>query len=619
MLLELNISDFAIIDRLHLRLGEGFNVLTGETGAGKSIIIDALGTLRGERADPTFVRAGAERARVEGVFSVADRVDLIPVLTEYGLWDEEDEQIILSREVSSESGRSVARINGRAVNLATLREVGGRLVDIHGQHEGLSLFNTRTHGEMIDRYGGLLQLRAEVAEKVGELRRVRDELHALQKAAARRAERIEELRYLLEDVGQAKLHPGEETELLQERTLVQNGARITDLVTSAYALLYAGDESGRHPIKPIVESLATVSDSLAELAKLDPSVARAAEQASELLYTIEDLSANVRAYRDAMEFDAARLDAIEDRLTLLREMQRKYHGSIEQILERAASAETEIERLTHSAEHLAALEQQEARLRGEIGKLAAELSRRRRQTGDRLAAGVQGAMRDLAMPHVRFFVALEHQEDPNGVPAEIANSELKIENGNSSETVLDSQFSHSNSGRYAFDKTGIDKIEFLLSSNPGEPLKPLARIASGGESARLLLALKSILSRVDDVPTLVFDEVDVGVGGRAGHVVGEKLWGISDRHQVICITHLPQVASFGDVHYAIAKSFSVDRTRTIVARLSDEQRIDELAAMLDGTPISDHSRRSAHEMIERAAAFKVQSRPDVQETVLADP
>jgi len=611
MLLELNISDFAIIDRLHLRLDEGFNVLTGETGAGKSIIIDALGTLRGERADPTFVRAGAERARVEGVFSLADRLDLVPVLTEYGLWDEEDEQIILSREVSAESGRSVARINGRAVNLTMLREVGGRLVDIHGQHEGLSLFNTRTHGDMIDRYGGLMQLRADVGEKVGALRRVRDELHALRKAAASRAERIEELRYLLEDVGQAKLRPGEEAELLQERTLVQNGARITDLVTSAYSLLYAGDESGRHPIKPIVETLATVSDALAELARLDPNLARVAEQASELLYTIEDLSASVRAYRDAMEFDATRLDAIEDRLTLLRDMQRKYHGNIEQILERAASAEAEIERLTHSAEHLADLEQQEARLLSEIGRLAADLSRRRREIGDRLAAAVQGAMRDLAMPQVRFFVALEHQVDPNGVPVPAESLELKVES--SPANTLNSQLLTLN-----FDKTGIDKIEFLLSPNPGEPLKPLARIASGGESARLLLALKSILSRVDDVPTLVFDEVDVGVGGRAGHVVGEKLWSISDRHQVICITHLAQVASFGDAHYAIAKTFSVDRTRTIVARLSDEQRIDELAAMLDGTPISDHSRRSAHEMIERAAAFKVQARPGVQETVLAD-
>lgn len=402
MLLELNIRDFAIIDRLSLRLDAGFNVLTGETGAGKSIIIDALGLLRGERVDPTFVRAGSERARVEGVFSIADCPELTPLLTEYGLWDDDDEQVILTREISAESGRSVARVNGRAVNATVLREVGGRLVDIHGQHEGLSLFNTRTHGDMLDRYGGLVPLRTQVAEQVSQLRRVRDELGALRKAAASRAERIEELRFLLEDVSQAKLRPGEEAELLQERTLVQNGARITDLVALAYALLYAGDEAGRRPVKPIVETMATVSDALTELARLDPQLLRAAEQANELLYTIEDLSAQVRAYRDGMEFDAARLDAIEDRLTLVRDMQRKYHGSIDDILARAASAEAEIERLTHSAEHLAELEQQENRLLATIGNLAGELSRQRRAMGDELAAAVSGAMRDLAMPHVRF-------------------------------------------------------------------------------------------------------------------------------------------------------------------------------------------------------------------------
>jgi DNA repair protein RecN (Recombination protein N) len=619
MLLELNIKDFAIIDRLSLRLEQGFNVLTGETGAGKSIIIDALGTLRGDRADPTFVRAGTERARVEGVFSISDRPDIVPVLTEYGLWDDEDEQVILSREVNGESGRSVARINGRAVSISVLREVGGRLVDIHGQHEGLSLFNTRTHGEMLDRFGGLLPQRAEVAEKVGALRKVRDELTALRKAAASRAERIEELRFLLEDVGAAKLRLGEEAELLQERSLVQNGAKITDLVTSAYALLYEGDEAGRRQIKPVVESLGTVNDVLAELARLDPSIARAAEQASELLYMLEDLAASVRGYRDAMEFDPARLDAIEDRLTLLRDMQRKYHGSIEQIVERAASAEAEIERLTHSAEHLADLEAQEARLLEEIGTLAGQLSRRRRAMGDQLAAAVEGAMRDLTMPNVRFFVALEHEEDPKGVPIEDERRKTKDENAPllaANIAVAASAPSSSVVGRWSFDKTGIDQIEFLLSPNPGEPLKPLARIASGGESARLLLALKSILSRVDDVPTLVFDEVDVGVGGRAGHVVGEKLWGISDRHQVICITHLAQVASFGDAHYAIAKSFSTDRTRTSILLLDNQQRIEELATMLDGVPVSDHSRRSAQEMVGRAHAFKLQARQDTQETLV---
>jgi DNA repair protein RecN (Recombination protein N) len=619
MLLELNISDFAIIDRLRLRLGEGFNVLTGETGAGKSIIIDALGTLRGDRADPSFVRAGTERARVEGVFSVADRPDVVPVLQEYGLCDDDDEQVILSREVSAESGRSVARINGRAVNVSVLREVGGRLVDIHGQHEGLSLFNTRTHIDMLDRYAGLMPQRGQVGEKVSELRKVRDELAALHSAAASRAERIEELRFLLEDVGTAKLRAGEEQELLQERALVQNGAKITDLVATTYTLLYAGDESGRRPVKPVVETVGAINTALEELARLDPSVARLAEQAGELLYGLEDLAASVRAYRDAMEFDSARLDSIEDRLTLIREMQRKYHGSVEEILARAESAEAEIERLTNSAEHLADLEAQEGRLLEAIGALAADLSQRRRAAGDELAAAVVGAMRDLAMPHVQFVVGLERIEDPSGVPAEgptTNDQRPTTTNGDGRSSIV--------GRRWSFDKTGIDKVEFMLSPNPGEPLKPLAKIASGGESARLLLALKSILSRVDDVPTLVFDEVDVGVGGRAGHVVGEKLWGISDRHQVICITHLAQVAAFGDIHYVIAKSFSADgstelvgvRTRTLVRPLSDEERIEELAAMLDGVPVSDHSRHSGREMLDRAAAYKSQARLVLEQAVL---
>ncbi|KAB8144878.1 DNA repair protein RecN [Chloroflexia bacterium SDU3-3] len=595
MLLELNISDFAIIDRLNLRLTPGFNALTGETGAGKSIIIDALGTLRGERADPSFVRAGAERARIEGVFSIGDTPAIIPLLQEYGLWEEDDETIILVRELSAGSGRSVARINGRAVNSGILREVGGQLVDIHGQHEGLSLFNTRTHGEMLDRYGQLLPLRGQVGERYAALRSTQDELSKLRAAAARRTERIEELQLLLDDVRDAKLRAGEEQELLQERALVQNGARITDLVSRSYALLYAGQESGKGAARSIIESMGVVNDSLAELGRLDPSVEKLAELAAELLYTLEDLSANVRAYRDSMEFDSARLDAIEDRLTLIREMQRKHHGTVEEILDRAARATEEIDRLTHSAEHMADLEAQEQRLREEVGRLAAQLSQRRREVGNRLGEAVVASMRDLAMPNVRFQVSLEQALDPRGVPARLPHAAPPPEG---------------TPARYACDKTGIDRIEFMLSPNPGEPLKPLAKIASGGESARLLLALKSILSKVDEVPTLIFDEVDVGVGGRAGHVVGEKLWGISAQHQVICITHLPQVAAFGDSHYAIAKQVlgssaeGNQRTRTKISQLSDDQRVDEIAAMLDGVPISEHSRNSAREMLERADQFK---------------
>jgi DNA repair protein RecN (Recombination protein N) len=601
MLLELQISDFAIIDRLHLRLGEGFNVLTGETGAGKSIIIDALGTLRGEKAEVSFVRAGSPRARIEGIFSLDDCPAVLPLLQEYGLLEEDDGQVILAREISAESGRSVARVNGRAVSTSVLRELGGRLLDIHGQHEGLSLFNTRTHLEMLDRFGELLPLRERVGEQVASLRAIREELAELRRNEARRQERIEELRFLLEDVQAAKLRPGEEEELTRERHVVQNAARILELAGDSYGALYEGREGGRGPNKPVVELMAAVAGNLEELARLDPAVAQIASQASDLHYQLEDLAANLRSYRLALDIDPGRIDEIEDRLTVLRDLQRKYHADIPAIMERAAKAEAEIEKLTNSSEHIAALEKQEAAALGELATSAAELSRRRRLIGNDLSGLIEGAMGDLAMPNVRFFVSLEHEDDPHGVPVNDQRPKTK-----------DEPDSHSSSPvvrRLAFDKTGIDRVEFLISPNPGEPLKPLAKIASGGESARLLLALKSILSRVDEVATLIFDEIDVGVGGRAGQVVGQKLWAITDNHQVICITHLPQVAAFADAHYHIAKEFSTDRTRTSVRRLDDMQRVDELASMLDGTP-SEHSRANAREIIERASGWKQTKRGD---------
>lgn len=609
MLLELQIRDFAIIEQLHLRLERTFNVLTGETGAGKSIIIDALGMLRGEKPDPSMVRAGSTRARIEGIFTLADTPEVIPVLQEYDLWDADDEQVILTREVSAESGRSVARINGRAVNTSILREVGGRLVDIHGQHEGLSLFNTRTHLDMLDRQGGLLPLREQVSEQVARLRQVREDLADLRRNEARRHERIEELRFLLEDVQAANLRPNEEAELAQERSMLQNAVRITELVTSTYAMLYQGEEGGRYPSRPVTEAIADVADNLGELARLDPAVNAIATQAEELRYQLEDLAANVRSYRDQLDFDPHRLDAIEDRLTLIRTLQRKYGSEITAILERAAQAEAEIERLTHSAEHMAELEAREAQCRQELGANAGILSRRRRATGDALAQAIEAAMGDLAMPHVKFSVSITQVEDPEGVPIASASDESGEEQSKKKARSPERPAT-SALRQYQFSSTGVDRVEFLISPNPGEPLKPLARIASGGESARLLLALKSILSRADTIPTLVFDEIDVGVGGRAGQVVGQKLWAMSDLHQVICITHLPQVAAFADAHYAISKEVSADRTRTRVRILTLDERIDELAAMLDGTPVSEHSRANAREIIERAATLKHQASAD---------
>jgi DNA repair protein RecN (Recombination protein N) len=586
MLLELNIRDFAIIDRLNLQFASGFNVLTGETGAGKSIIIDALGTLRGDKPDPTFVRAGSTIARVEGIFSLDDCAEILPILEEYGLLDEGDEQVIVVREINAATGRSVARVNGRAVNTAALREIGGRLVDIHGQHEGVSLFNVKTHLDILDRFGNLLPLRAEVTVLVDRLRHVRQQLDDLRRSEVRRQDRIEELQYQIEEIESADLRVREEEELTRERTLLQNAAKVTNLVNTAYAVLAEG-EDGPRGTQAVLDLLGTVIGAIDDLARLDSTMDETLEQANEVLFRLEDLAAALRGYRDNLEFDPGRMAEIEERFLLLRTLQRKYNGTVEELIASVDTARAELDRLMHSAEHMADLEAQEARLLTELGTRASELSHKRRAAGEDLSRQIEQSMKDLAMPHVKFAVQIEHTPDARGVVF-----------------APPSGGDGAHGARVGFDKTGIDRIEFMISPNPGEPLKPLARIASGGESARLLLAMKSILSLVDVVPALVFDEVDVGVGGRAGSVVGEKLWAMTGNHQVLCITHLPQVAAFGDAHYTIRKHVVDGRTRSSVTPLDWEGRIDEVAEMLDGIPLSEASRQSAKTILERAMTFK---------------
>lgn len=652
MLLELTISDFAIIDHLHLSCGTGFTVLTGETGAGKSIIIDALGILRGDKASSTLVRAGCRRAVIEGRFSLRDTPHILPIIQHHGLWDGHSDTCTLKREIDAKRGRSRARLNGHTVTLRVLRDVGGRLVDIHGQHQGVSLFQPRTHLDMLDRYGDLMVLRGQVQEYVAELRRLNEEIASLQQSEEQRQARCTELRQLVEDVQQADLQAGEEQQLLQERQVLQHAARITELVEDSYILLSAGSDTSLegHSQQPILTAMDRVMEQLAELASVDPSATPLSEQATDLYYQVEDLSTNLRTYRDTLNIDPHRLDTIEERLAAIRAIKRKYAiDDVDALLERAATAETELSHLSRSDERIAELQTRVVAIKETLGKLASDLSRRRRATSDRLSRAIEAAMGELALPHVRFSVSFEHTKDPRGVPYILPStpddnpprsndrsndtndapndapndppspSERSAKAKNTGDIVVSSGESQGESqgasstevpSTYHVTPTGIDRVEFLLSPNPGEPLKSLAQIASGGESARLLLALKSILSRVDMVPTLVFDEVDVGVGGRAGQVVGQKLWMMTDTHQVINITHLPQVAAFADEHYAIRKEVGASaeggdiRTVTRLRRLSQDERVDELAAMLDGTPISEHSRASAREMMDRSQMMK---------------
>jgi len=584
MLIELSITNFAIIEQVNLRFHAGFTVLSGETGAGKSIIIDALGMLRGDRFDVGYIRTHSDKARIEGVFHVDKQSAVHQLLEDHGLNDEDEDQIIILREIARDTGRTITRINGRAVNNSVLRELGTSLIDIQGQHEGMSLFNSKTHLDMLDRFGKLMPLRQQVSEYVAQLRTIRQELASLRQAAQQRNERIAELMQLRDDVLSAALVDGEEERLTQERALIHNGARITELVTSAYQLL---NNDERHS-RAFVTASVLLSQNLSDLAKIDPEAESLVNQSTDIQYAIEELLSAVRNYRDRIDFDPQRIEEIEDRITVLRMIQRKYRATITELIQRASHANEEIERLEHSAEHIAQLEQQEQLLRRKTGQLAQQLSAKRADSAKVLAHAVEQSARDLAMTHVRFQVQQQTIPALDGIIITLPNGD--------SQTV-------------AYDRTGIDKVEFLIAPNPGEELKSLAKTASGGEGSRLFLALKAVLSQVDTVETMVFDEVDTGVGGRAGFVVGEKLWQISRHHQVLCISHLAQVATFGDSHFAITKRISAERTATQVVPLSQHDRIDEIAAMLDGHPVTDQSRLVARDMIHRAQQLKSSHAP----------
>ncbi len=581
MLLELTVENFAIIERVHLRFGPGLNVLTGETGAGKSILVDAMSLLLGGRALSDYVRAGARQARVEGLFLVepSRATVLRPLLEEHGVLEagEPLETLILTREIRAR-GANVCRINGRAVPLRLLQQVGERLIHIHGQAEHLALRRPAVQLDLLDRYAGAQELRARLAERVGELRRVRA---AVRKVASDQGEldrRAERLRFALEEIEQAGLRPGEEEALREERRLLTNAERLAELAQEAYTLLYGGAEDDIPALDRVDQALRA----LRQLAKLDSRLASHVASVEQALALLDDVARFLGDYMEGIEYDAARLQEIEHRLDLIFRLKRKYGPTVEEVLRAAADARAELERLARAEEQLTRLRQIEARLLEQIGRLGVELSARRRRAAARLAKAVERELAHLRMAHTRLVIRFEWREDPAGVP-------------------VDEAFGLDPSARYAFDATGLDRVEFLVSTNPGEPPKPLARVASGGEMARLMLALQTVLGEADETPVLIFDEVDTGVGGRLGTTVGRKLHALGRFHQVLCITHLPQLAAFGDTHFRVYKVPADGRTVTRVEPLDEEGRLQELATML-GTGRS--AREAAEELRRQGRAVQ---------------
>ena len=558
MLEELRIQNFAVIDRLELQFGAGFNVITGETGAGKSILIDAVELLLGARADPNYVRAGGERSLIEGVIKLDPRTrrNIMALLQCEDLIDEADpDYLTLMRELRRR-GRSTARINGFPVRSDLLAEIGRELFDIHGQSSHLSLFRPRHHIDLLDRYANLLDLRAGLAEMVGELTAAQAEMRALQDDQDALRRRADLLRHEVNEIQAAALESDEEAELLAERHRLANSEQLAALAAEAAQLLN-GDERSRG--MGAVDSLMGVADALYKLAQIDPDYSGDHALADNLAQGAQELALTLARYADDIEYDPQRLNELEERLELIRTLKRRHRvNSIKDLLTYAARAQTELAGLEGSDERLAQLQRREDELLRHIGDISARLSQARAEAGRSLSAAVMRELADLRMERTQFEVLLAQAEHPAGC-------------------IIGGK-------RYKFDGAGIDDVEFMLSANPGEPLRPLAKVASGGEAARIMLALKRVLTAADQTPILIFDEVDQGIGGRIGAVVGEKLWSLSRAHQVLCVTHLPQLASYADAHFQAQKDMAVEHAATRVRALTnDAERISELAAML-GAP-----------------------------------
>jgi DNA repair protein RecN (Recombination protein N) len=556
MLLDLSIRNFAIIPELDLEFGKGLTVLTGETGAGKSIILDALGLVLGGKADLGMIRKGADRASVEANFkiSVSAQAMLNPLLDAEGLL-EEPGFVTLAREVRAE-GRSIARVNGRSVSQSLLAEIGEILVDTHGQSEHLSLLKVRNHLSLLDRFAhDEAELKAYSAAYT-QFQALKARLNKLQDQQHNASQRSDMLQFQIKEIEEAKVVPGEEELLRSERTRLANAESLSKLAAEALTALDEAPPDG----VAATDLLGLSGHNLVELSHIDPALAPLSERLETALTTLSDSAYELRSYLETLEFNPKRLDQVEERLDLLGNLKRKYGGSVEAVISHLTEIKVELDEVANSMEQIEQVNKEMAGLLVEMGSLAVAISQKRAGAALQLGQTVESHLEHLQMQKARFEVRIGHTESADGLPFPI--------------------YSNSEAPKLAFDATGADQVEFLIETNPGEGLKPMAKIASGGETSRLMLALKNALADADQIPTLIFDEIDQGIGGRVGMTVGEMLWQLGRTHQVLCVTHLPQLAGFGDQHYNVGKTESSGRTVTQVSQLNAETRVQELAAML---------------------------------------
>jgi DNA repair protein RecN (Recombination protein N) len=566
MLNNLTIENYALIGKLKVDFERGLNLLTGETGAGKSIIIGALSMVLGEKQKADVVRSGEEKAFVEANFAVEKNKKIKKVLDGAGI--EADSNLILSREILS-GGRTQARVNGRAVTQNVLRSVSRSLIDIHGQHEHQSLLDAENHIDLLDNLGGkdILKLREKVSSEYSKLTGLKEELGKLEAGQAEREKQIDYIKFQIKEIDDAGLKEGEDEDLGKEKDLLANAEKLASGASEIQGLISGSEDSGT------ADKIRVASERLKELATYDRSLSKLSKTLESAYYEIDDISHEMASYQDKITFDPKRLEEVEERLETIRELKRKYGNGIGDILKARDKMEAELDGLQGSDERIEGLRREMGDVRSELGKKCSELSELRKELAKDVEVKVKEELSELNMPKVKFKVKVEVCEDPDGVP--VGKKTLRI------------------------GPKGIDEVEFQISPNPGEPLKPLAKIASGGEISRVMLALKSILGKADSIPTMIFDEIDIGIGGKTAVAVGEKLSGISKDRQVICITHLPQIASRRARHMHVSKAVQGGKTHVSLKELKGDDRISEVANLLGGKA-NESTLGAARELIGRA-------------------
>ncbi|MCP2239298.1 DNA repair protein RecN [Thermoanaerobacterium thermosaccharolyticum] len=564
MILALSIKNIALIEEAEIKFEDGLNILTGETGAGKSIVIDSMMLLLGGRANKDIIRNGTQKATVEGIFLINSHRDLIHnILDEAGIEYEEDDTLIISRDIT-ENGRNYCRVNGRIVSLSFLNKLGTYLVDILGQHEHQFLLDNSKHMSILDNFQDkdFFRIKNMIKDLLEKYNSLNNKLKEFNLDDKEKISRIDLLKYQINEIESANIKPGEEDDLIEKRNILMNSEKLFNYMNESYNLLYKGIEDNTS----IVDRLSTVLKNLDTSFRIDKKLEKLKDMVESVLYTLEDCSLQIRDYVENIDFNADNLNEIEKRLDLLNNLKRKYGRTIEEIIKYKEEKNDELLKLLNAEKEINKINEEKEKIMAKIKKLSDELHLKRRNVADFLEKKISTVLSELNMPNTIFKVDIRKKDVPN--------------------------------------ENGMDDVEFLISTNIGEPLKPLEKIASGGELSRIMLALKTILADFDGISTLIFDEVDTGISGKAAQAVAEKIALISRNHQVICVTHLPQITSMADAHYKITKEVNKDKTYIKIEKLNYEGKIKELSRIISGSIMTDTTYNHSKELIDLAQKYK---------------